>query len=397
MNERERLKKKLSVCALCGRCKKDCPTYLNEHKESQGPRGRLLLLYEASCNEKSIDQGIIDRIYSCLLCGACEGVCPSGVDVIEALLLGRFVVKKQDRKGRLLRRLVSAGSKRPILTYKLLSLLKELLNPLLVRKGIIHRGLKLDMPPLQSVDTVFQPEGTRRGRVVLYTGCSVRFLYPYLGQSFITVMTGLGFEVVLQRKEYCCGAPLLGLGLMKETERLAEMNIRVFENLKADAIVSLCPTCVTVTGGIYRRLFGTSLEMMVFDDFIKEHLGSVHRSTLESSAFYHPPCHMRHYEGFESSISLIKTAGLELKGQSTGCCGHAGTYSLRFRERSRQILRDRINEFEKTGADIVVTSCPGCMFQLSKMIDHPRVIHTVEIVEEMMELKERNPEEVRKQ
>ncbi len=397
MNERERLKEKLSVCALCGKCKKDCPTYLSEHNEALGPRGRLLLLYEASVNEKAIDQGIVDRVYSCLLCGACDGICPSGVDVIEALLLGRCFIKRYDRKGRLLRRLVSYGTKRPVLAYRLFSLLKELLNPVLVKKGIVHRGLELDMPPLHSVDTVFQPAGKRRGRVVLFTGCSVRFLYPYLGQSFITVMTGLGFEVVLQKKEYCCGAPLLGLGLIKETERLAGMNMESFEKLRADAVISLCPTCVTVTGGIYRKLFGASLEMVVFDDFIKENLDIVEKAELNSSAFYHPPCHMRHYGGYQSSLSLIETAGIVLKGQSKGCCGHAGTFSLRFKEHSLQMLQDRVAEFERSDADIVVTSCPGCMFQLSKRLQHERVIHTVEIVEEVFEHKDKKRGSVRKE
>lgn len=393
MNERERLKEKLSICALCGRCKKDCPTYQSEHNEARGPRGRLLLLYETLVNENAIDQSIIDRVYSCLLCGACEGVCPSGVDVIEALLLGRFIIKRYDRRGRFLRRFLSYGSRRPVWTYRLFLLLKDLLNPILVKKGIIHRGLELDMPPLHSVDTVFQPAGRRRGRVVLFTGCSVRFLYPYLGQSFITVMTELGFEVVLQKKEYCCGAPLLGLGLISEAERLAEMNMESFGKLRADAILSLCPTCVTVTGGIYKRLFGDSLDITVFDDFIMNYLDITGKTELDSTAFYHPPCHMRHYGGWESSSRLIETAGIELKGESTGCCGHAGTFSLRFKERSFQMLQQRVIEFERADADIVVTSCPGCMFQISKKIDHSRVIHTVEVVEEMLELKDR---EVRK-
>ncbi len=387
MNEREWLKTNLAICALCGRCKKDCPTYLAEHNESRSPRGRMLLLYEAALKEELIDQALIERVYSCLVCGACEGICPSGVDVLKAILIGRAYLKGHDRKGRLLRRLMAAGTKRPILSYRLLSVFKDLLNPLLVKKGLIHRGLELDMPPLQTVDTVFSPEGRRKGRVVLFTGCSVRFLYPYLGQSFISVMNSLGFEVVLQRKEYCCGAPLLGLGMIKETERLAQRNLESFERLKADAIVSLCPTCVTVTGGIYRRLFGDALEMMVFDDFIKDLIGEKQKAGLDSSVFYHPPCHMKNYRGCDSAIGLIELSGMVLRGQSEGCCGHAGTYSLRFKERSLQMLQKRVSEFESSEADVLVTSCPGCMFQLSKMIDHPRVIHTVEIVEEMLEIK----------
>ena len=47
------------------------------------------------------------------------------------------------------------------------------------------------------------------------------------------------------------------------------------------------------------------------------------------------------------------------------CCGGAGTYSITNNEISMKILERKINNIKKTGADIVATSCPACMIQLS--------------------------------
>ncbi len=382
MNEKDWLRKHLSICALCGRCKQDCPTYNTEHNEARGPRGRLLLLYEAASGNTPADQTLIDRVFSCLLCGACGEVCPSGVDIMGALLRGRSMLKGHDRSFRLLRPLATAATKSPLLSYRFLTVFKELIGPVLIKKGLLHPGLELDFTPLHKEGTVFQPSrGKKIGRVVLFTGCAVRYLYPYLGKSLITVLNTLGYEVVIQKKEYCCGAPLLGLGLLKKTEELAYKNYELFKKLKADALVTLCPTCTMVGNGLYKRLFGISLELINFDDFIVEnHLVA---GGLSVKAFYHQPCHLRFRpERASNSLRLLKEMGVEVTGSSQSCCGHAGTYSIRFKEQSKRMLDDRVNEFNASKADVLLTSCPGCIFQLSKAVPHDRVLHTVEVVEE---------------
>ena len=381
MNEKQWLRKNLAICALCGRCKQDCPTYNAEHSESRGPRGRLLLLYEVASDNTSADQSIVDRVYSCLLCGGCGGICPSGVDIMKSLLIGRSMLKDQDRRFRLLRRLVSVAIKSPNLSYRTLSVFKEIIGPLLIKKGIIHPGLELDFIPIHREGTVFSPRGNKKGRVVLFTGCAVRYLYPYLGRSFIVVLNSLGYEVVIQKKEYCCGAPFLGLGLLNKTEELARRNLELFRKLKADAILSLCPTCTMVVTELYKRLFNISFELINFDDFMVKI--NVLKGRLSVSAFYHLPCHLRfRSEGCESSLKLLEGLGIEITSKSKACCGHAGTFSFRFKDQSKSMLEERVKEMNSSKADVVVTSCPGCIFQLSKAVPHDRVLHTVEVVEE---------------
>ena len=78
----------------------------------------------------------------------------------------------------------------------------------------------------------------------------------------------------------------------------------------------------------------------------------------------------------------MKRLGVELKEIKGGCCGFAGTVSLRFRDMSLRLLESRVREFQGSGAEVMVTSCPGCIYQLSKVIKGDRVFHVVEVVDE---------------
>jgi glycolate oxidase iron-sulfur subunit len=47
------------------------------------------------------------------------------------------------------------------------------------------------------------------------------------------------------------------------------------------------------------------------------------------------------------------------------CCGAAGSYNIMHYEQSMKILERKLNHLEKTEAEILATSCPSCMIQLS--------------------------------
>jgi glycolate oxidase iron-sulfur subunit len=47
------------------------------------------------------------------------------------------------------------------------------------------------------------------------------------------------------------------------------------------------------------------------------------------------------------------------------CCGGAGSYALAHYDLSQNVLDRKMENLKKTNADILVTSCPACMIQLS--------------------------------
>jgi Fe-S oxidoreductase len=83
---------------------------------------------------------------------------------------------------------------------------------------------------------------------------------------------------------------------------------------------------------------------------------------------------------------LIKAAGLSFRpaDEEETCCGFGGTYSSKFPKISAEILNRKLDDAEKTGADLLVTECPGCIMQLrggaKKRVHQLRVKHLAEVL-----------------
>jgi Fe-S oxidoreductase len=46
------------------------------------------------------------------------------------------------------------------------------------------------------------------------------------------------------------------------------------------------------------------------------------------------------------------------------CCGMGGTFSVDFPEISGELLKNKLDAVAATGADLLVSDCPGCVLQL---------------------------------
>ena len=83
---------------------------------------------------------------------------------------------------------------------------------------------------------------------------------------------------------------------------------------------------------------------------------------------FHDPCHLRHGQKLISPQRdlLCRIPGLTLRDipDEGQCCGSAGIYNVTHRERSMKILEAKVAAIDKTGAERVVTSNPGCFMQL---------------------------------
>ncbi len=345
----------------------------------------MRLLSAVTNSELKPTDNIIERIYSCLLCGACSGQCPAGVDIMEAIYHGRWLLHQTDKWNRRLRMAVGFAVRRPAFSREIFRLSQPFIRPFLVKKGLIGEGFYIERDPLHKLGSVFSPQDSRvkRGRIVLFAGCNINYLSPHLGESLIRVMNSLDFEVVLINGEVCCGAPLLGLGMRDEAREFATRNIKTFKGLKADYIVSLCPTCVVTLRKEYPELTGEGIDATDTVSFLSEHLDP--EPSISIRASYHDPCHSIYgLDQKNEPRDLLKGIGVDLIDMESGCCGFAGTFSIRHRKLSELMLKNRSRMFEETGAEILVTSCPGCMLQLSKSINHERIFHIIEIVEEAM-------------
>jgi len=189
------------------------------------------------------------------------------------------------------------------------------------------------------------------------------------------------------------GGDLAGL------EEAARTNVDIFGGFEVDFIVTDCGGC-----GAELKKYGHHIEgesAAAFSSRVRDisEVLALHSAELQGllkplplQVTYHDPCHIAHCQGIRKQPrDLLKLIpGLQYKEleAADACCGSAGTYNITRPEMSDRILQRKLDTVAASGADILVTSNPGCLLQLKKgLADHlPRVklLHLTELLERSM-------------
>lgn len=378
----------LDLCVRCGNCKALCPTHMEFLNESLSARGRMVLLKKLFSGEIDPSDALDDRIYSCMLCGACDSLCPRGLSVTDAVYEGRRKLASTGKKHRLFRTAIKYAFRDPANSFKILQFLESagLLLPLSrIQPFKALRELQVRIPHsrLKNGASVFKvPEP--RGRIALFSGCTVDFLYPAMGLSLIYALNALDFEVVLPKGEVCCGAPLLAMGLREEASQLAEKNLNAFKKMQVEAVISLCPTCTHFIKQEYPKIIGDSIgNAMDISQFICDASLTAYLTPAAEppgKVIYHDPCHSIHYLGVnDEPRKILRLLGFGIvEPAEKGCCGFGGTVRVLHDYVSHAISETRVESFE--GAEMIVTSCPNCVLQFSSRIKDRPVKHIIEVI-----------------
>jgi len=191
----------------------------------------------------------------------------------------------------------------------------------------------------------------------------------------VKVLSNLGVELgYLADDEPCCGGLLYYIGLDKEFTSHAQ---RVYDKLKSSGvkrIISMVPSCTyTLRQLIVNSVNGHDLEVKHFCEVVAESISSCElRFPREVKVTYHDPCQLVRYLGLTEEPRQILRAikGIELvepewtKGEWATCCGGGGGFEAVLPELSQILATNRAKELVETGAEIIVTNCPGCVMQL---------------------------------
>jgi len=406
---------KLINCMRCGMCLPACPTYKETFLETASPRGRVALIRKLQ--EGNLDQSerLLEYLSLCLDCQACASACPCGVNAGE--LVAEFTCDRKTETGLgfmedlILRKLVPhpdrlESSMTPMRLYQRAGLQK------LVRKlGVLKmfpkqlermEGLLPDLParPLrQEIQEITPAIGPERGTVGFFLGCVMSLIFSDASRATIKLLSSLGYRVITPRNQVCCGAPNMLGGDLAGLEEAARANVNIFGGFDVDFIVTDCGGC-----GAELKKYGHHLEgeaaaafsarVRDISQVLAQHADELQAQLkpLAMKVSYHDPCHIAHCQGIRKEPrDLLKLVpGLEYKELETAdaCCGSAGTYNITKPEMSDRILQRKLDTVRASGADILVTSNPGCLLQLKKglaeHLPHVRIMHLTEVLAKSM-------------
>ena len=381
----------LEQCVRCGSCKALCPTYGEDVTEGMSARGRVVLLKKFIEGELGPSEILDERIFSCMLCGACNTLCPLGIRITDAVYEGRKSLRISGHRRRLLGIAAKLAFKRASTGFKVLKFLEGIGEILPVHRlrhfRMLHEmGINISGPSLRDGMSLFKV-AKPRGRVAVFAGCTVNFLYPHIGNSLVTILNSMNYDVVLPKGEVCCGAPLLGLGFEEDAAELAERNIKVFNKMSVEAVIGVCPTCVYFIRDEYKRLLGDGVEKAMevtqfFTGVLPEIKKDMGRNAMRVA--YHDPCHAIYSLGLHAEPrALLRLLGVNPIDSEKGCCGFGGTFRVLYPDISKGLLDKRMEGYEE--ADMIVTSCPNCILQLRSSIKGRNIKHIVELIAEAVE------------
>jgi len=239
-------------------------------------------------------------------------------------------------------------------------------------------------------------------RVGLFSGCSINFLFPSIGESTVRLLTRHRFAVALPKDQACCGLPAFGSGDLETARALARRNLKAFQHLNLKRILVPCASCFYFLKEGYLKLFPGDEEVRRWTERIVEPSVFFSKETdlLRSPDHpadpekkiritYHDPCHLkREMKIYQEPRSLLRSMPdidlIEMK-QPNRCCGMGGSFNLVYYDLSKKILRHKLDDIASTRADAVVTSCMGCMIQLKDGLRqskaNTKVLHLMEVLE----------------
>ncbi|MCD6447759.1 MAG: (Fe-S)-binding protein [Thermoplasmata archaeon] len=309
-------------CTGCGFCKKSYYAYNFVQKESDYPKGKIMIAYGLLTGELNEDENVVKSLQKCSLCKRCEEDCPSLIKIADVIKAARYS-------------------------------LKMLLPP--------HQNLLKNFNEKNNIfgDENFEKDG---GKIAFFMGCLTN---REMKDVVISLFDKLGLNVSIVGG--CCGYPIHKIG--RETNEKMKEGLR---EKNFDRIVMACPN-----GMIALREFNPiHISQFILSLGIKE-------SKKDKNYIYHDSAFLGRYFGiYEEPRQVIKKFGnlvefSENRSKARQCGGEI-EFKLAFPDEAGEMAEYLAREAKKTGATIV-TASPHCYSHLKEFAD---VIDIVQLIEE---------------
>ena len=108
------------------------------------------------------------------------------------------------------------------------------------------------------------------GRIGLFAGCSINYLFPSVGESTVRLLTRNRYSVAFPKDQACCGLPAYGSGDIETAKSLAWRNVEAFDRRDLEQIIVPCGSCFYFLKEGYLKLFPDDEKVRAFSRKIVE-------------------------------------------------------------------------------------------------------------------------------
>ncbi|MBU3952012.1 MAG: LUD domain-containing protein [Proteobacteria bacterium] len=375
-------------CVRCGACANVCPVYrmVGGHALGYVYIGAIGLITTYFFHGREHARNLVQN---CTNCGACKAVCAGGIELpklikeihariqdeeghpLKSLMLGKVLKNRKLfhtllRTAKLAQKPVTGGT--PFLRHL----------PMIFSKEHNFRVLPAiaKIPFRDRFEGLNQPLKNPRHKIALFSGCVQDFVYPEQLEAAMKLFAAANVSVSFPMDQSCCGLPAQMMGEKEAARDVALQNLAAFENEDVDYIVTLCASCGShlknslpdlVREYAPKKAAAFAEKIIPFSQFMNKIVGINPVKGKNRKTAFHSPCHLCRGLGVrQDPKELINKSGnkyVETSEEET-CCGFGGSFSANFPAISHEILTQKLDDVEKSGATLLVTECPGCVMQL---------------------------------
>jgi glycolate dehydrogenase iron-sulfur subunit len=360
-------------------CLNDCPTYRVLGDEADSPRGRIQLIRTLVATDAAPSDELTGHLDACLVCRACETVCPPGVP-FGRIMEGAREVLAERRKPSPVRGLLTrvglatiAGHGRLALASRAADLYARSPLPAISRRIAPLAWISSLSPKREG--RPYEPVEKEGADVCFFAGCVMRETFGDSERATVSVIERSGHRVSAPIEQVCCGALHAHSGDGDGARRLARYNVDAFSGSE-NVIAVNAAGC-----GAHLKAYGDVLaDDPAWRDRAREFAARVRdlseiakpapsRTTRPLRVVYQDACHLAHGQRIRQQPRALLRAidGVTLVEvvDAERCCGSAGIYNLTHPNVSAELQRQKVASIVAAKPDVVVSGNPGCILQIA--------------------------------
>lgn len=189
------------------------------------------------------------------------------------------------------------------------------------------------------------------------------------------IVQAAGYDIAyMSEKEPCCGGILYYSGMENVFIEKVKTAYAAFKTCGVKNIISIVPSCTYTLRSLFPKYIDPfDIKVVHILEAVAEKIeGMKLQLPSEITVTYHDPCQLSRFLQItdEPRRILRSIKGINLvepentHGERSTCCGGGGGFEAVFPELSEKIACNRAGELAATGAEIIVTHCPGCILQI---------------------------------